>query len=51
MGAILQEVFMATGTLIVLGVIVGMFALFGLALGLAQINTRGIVAPGARAID
>lgn len=38
---------METTTIIVIAVSVGMFGLFSLALAIAQLRTRGLVAPGA----
>ena len=42
---------MTVDTIIVVSFIIGIFAVFALAVGYAQIQTRGMIAPGARPID
>lgn len=42
---------MTVDTVVAVSFIVGIFAVFALAVGYAQIQTRGMIAPGARPLD
>lgn len=38
-------------TALMIAAVLGIFGIFGVAVGYAQIQTRGMIAPGARPLD
>jgi len=42
---------MSTGTILMIAAVLGIFGVFALAVAYAQIQTKGMIAPGARPLD